>query len=108
MGSLSLLQGIFLTQGSNWDLLHCRQILYQLSYKRSPVLEYVDYKYTSEGFPGGLVIKKKKKNACSAIDTRDKVLILGREDPLGKEKATHCSILPGEFHGQKSLAGNSP
>ena len=54
------------------------------------------------------MIKKKKKNACSAIDTRDKVLILGREDPLGKEKATHCSILPGEFHGQKSLAGNSP
>ena len=33
MGSLSLLQGIFLTQGSNWGLLHCRQILYQLSYQ---------------------------------------------------------------------------
>ena len=28
-----LLQGIFLTQGSNWGLLHCRQILYQLSYQ---------------------------------------------------------------------------
>ena len=34
--SLSLLQGIFLTQGSNPGLLHCRQILYQLSHKRSP------------------------------------------------------------------------
>ena len=33
---LSLLQGIFLTQESNWDLLHCRQILYQLSYQGSP------------------------------------------------------------------------
>ena len=32
VGSLSLLQGIFLTQESNWGLLHCRQILYQLSY----------------------------------------------------------------------------
>ena len=32
VGSLSLLQGIFLTQKSNWGLLHCRQILYQLSY----------------------------------------------------------------------------
>ena len=32
VGSLSLLQGIFLTQQSNWGLLHCRQILYQLSY----------------------------------------------------------------------------
>ena len=32
VGSLSLLQGIFLTQESNWGLLHCRRILYQLSY----------------------------------------------------------------------------
>ena len=30
-GSYSLLQGIFLTQGSNSGLLHCRQILYLLS-----------------------------------------------------------------------------
>ena len=36
MGSLSLLQGIFLTQGSKPGLLHCRQILYQLSHKGSP------------------------------------------------------------------------
>ena len=32
VGSLSLLQGIFLTQESNQGLLRCRQILYQLSY----------------------------------------------------------------------------
>ena len=32
VGSLSLLQRIFLTQESNWGLLLCRQILYQLSY----------------------------------------------------------------------------
>jgi len=31
-GSCSLLQGVFPTQGSNPGLLHCRQILYQLSY----------------------------------------------------------------------------
>ena len=36
VGSLSLLQGIFPTQGSNPGLLHCRQILYQLSHKGSP------------------------------------------------------------------------
>ena len=36
VGSLSLLQGIFLTQESNWGLLHRRQILYQLSYEGSP------------------------------------------------------------------------
>ena len=34
VGSLSLLQGIFLTQESNQGLLHCRWILYQLSYQR--------------------------------------------------------------------------
>ena len=28
VGSFSLLQGIFLTQESNWSFLHCRQILY--------------------------------------------------------------------------------
>ena len=36
VGSLSLLQWIFSTQGSNPGLLHCSQILYQLSYKGSP------------------------------------------------------------------------
>ena len=36
VGSLSLLQGIFPTQGLNPGLLHCRQILYQLSHKGSP------------------------------------------------------------------------
>ena len=36
VGSHSLLQGIFPTQGSYPDLLRCRQILYQLSYKGNP------------------------------------------------------------------------
>ena len=36
VGSLSLLQGILPTQELNWGLLHCRQILYQLSYQGSP------------------------------------------------------------------------
>ena len=35
-GRLSLLQGIFPTQESNSDLLHCRRILYQLSYQGNP------------------------------------------------------------------------
>ena len=33
VGSLSLLQGIFPTQESNWGLLHCKWILYQLNYQ---------------------------------------------------------------------------
>ena len=36
VGSLSLLQWIFPTQESNQGLLHCRWILYQLSYEGSP------------------------------------------------------------------------
>ena len=42
VGTLSLLQGIFPTQGSNPGLWHCRQILYQLRHKGSPrILEWV-------------------------------------------------------------------
>ena len=33
VGSLSLLQGNFLTQKMNWGLLHCRRVLCQLSYQ---------------------------------------------------------------------------
>ena len=36
VGSLSLLQGIFPTQGLNPGILHCRQILYQLNHRGSP------------------------------------------------------------------------
>ena len=38
MGSLSLLQGIFPTQGSNPGLSHSRQILYWLSHQGSPLM----------------------------------------------------------------------
>ena len=37
VGSLSLPQHIILTQELNWGLLHCRWILYQLSYEGSPI-----------------------------------------------------------------------
>ena len=35
VGKLSFLQGIFPTQQLEWGLLHCRRILYQLSYQGS-------------------------------------------------------------------------
>ena len=45
--SLSLLQGIFPTQGLNQCLLHCRQILYQLRLKGNPsTLEWVAYPFS--------------------------------------------------------------
>ena len=48
VGSLSLLQGIFPTQGSNPGLPHCKRILSQLSHKGSPrILEWVAYSFSS-------------------------------------------------------------
>ena len=47
--SLSLLQGIFPTQGLNPSVPHCRWILYQLSHKGSPrILERVAYPFSRE------------------------------------------------------------
>ena len=43
VGSLSLLQGIFPTQGSNPSLLHCRRIVYQLSHQGSPTAKDLPY-----------------------------------------------------------------
>ena len=45
--SRSLLQGTFPTQGLNPGLLHCRQILNQLSHKSSPrTMEWVAYPFS--------------------------------------------------------------
>ena len=46
VGSLSLLQGIFPTQESNPGLLHCRQLLYQLSQGNPRILEWVAYPFS--------------------------------------------------------------
>ena len=46
VGTFSLLQGSFPTQGLNPGLLHCRRILYQLSHKGSSrMLEWVAYPF---------------------------------------------------------------
>ena len=46
------------------------------------------------------------KNLPAMQETQ--VRSLGRKDPLKKGTATHSSILPEEFHGQRSLKGYSP
>ena len=56
----------------------------------------------NQGFPGGSVVKNLPANAG------DLGLILGREDVLEKEMATHSSIVTWESHGQRSLVGYSP
>ena len=48
VGGLSLLQGIFPTQGLNPDLSHCKWILFLLSHQGSPrILEWVAYPFYS-------------------------------------------------------------
>ena len=52
LGSLSLLQGIFPTQGSNPGLLHCRQFLYSLSHHTSFIFPPVKFWISSPSLEG--------------------------------------------------------
>ena len=54
LGSCSLLQGIFPTQGSNSGLLCCKLVLYQLSHQGSPrMLEWAAHPFsTRSSHPG--------------------------------------------------------
>ena len=53
VGSLCLLQQIFPNQESNQGLLHCRQILYQLSYEGVLVdnVKFISMRYVSTFIP---------------------------------------------------------
>ena len=66
VSSLSLLQGIFPTQGSNPGLPYCRRILYQLSYQGSPSLEKHDQLVDSMGDKDCLICIKAEtfQGAC--------------------------------------------
>ena len=67
MGSLSLLQGNFPTQESNKCLLHCRWILYQLSYLGSPQEQIqLDLKHASLSIDSPLKIVFKKRRGQPA------------------------------------------
>ena len=46
VGSPSLLQGVFPTQGSNPGLLHQRWIIYQVSHKESPTLQFSSVQFS--------------------------------------------------------------
>ena len=60
----------------------------------------------SVGFPGGAVVKNPPTNVG---DVRDTGLIPGwGRSPGGRNCNPIQYSLPGQFHGQKSLAGYSP
>ena len=54
-----------------------------------------------EGFPAG---SDSEESTCNAGDL---ISILGSGRSPEKRMATHSSILPGEFHGQRNLVGYS-
>ena len=67
VGSLSLLRGIFPTQGSNPGLLHCRRILYQLSHQGSRRRAKTSLQRRCSKAPGQAAIYVEKKLGSSVI-----------------------------------------
>ena len=65
VGSHSLLQGVFPTQGLNSGLLYCRQTLYHLSHQGSPEFSLKTYKFLATIFSWPLTkgrFRRKKEN----------------------------------------------
>ena len=87
VGSLSLLQGIFPTQGSNWGLLHCRRFFTTWAIREA----HNDHDVVSADV---LLAAQMVKNLPAMQEIQEtQVQSLGWEDPLEKGKATHSSIL---------------
>ena len=85
-------RGSFLTQKSSQGLLHCRQILYQLSYQGSPIKTGL-LKFKSMLFPA--VITLTHGAGVLKLET----FSILRPAPV---------LLPGKSHGRRSLVGCSP
>ena len=87
---------IFPTQGLKAGLLHCRQILYCLSYQGSPTAIHIYLLWNTQCFLYIIEIDKlclmarMVKNLPTVQETW--VWSLWQEDPLEKRMATHSSI----------------
>ena len=99
VGSLSLLQGIFLTQELNQGLLHCRQILYQLSYQGSLIdpllsIKFCQCWYRIQNHAGkiGLVICFCRGQGLRRFQGKGAILLRseqkGRLEAMAKEGST--------------------
>ena len=87
MGCHVFLQGIFLTQGSNPDLPHCRQIM---------VLTKLEAGSACKCFPGGT---SGNEHACQCRRQKSSGFHPSREDPPEEDREPTSAFLPGEFHG---------
>ena len=100
VGSLSLLQQIFLTQESNQDLLHYRRMLYQLSYEGRKEIGTASMENRLCRWLSS------KESTCNAGDAGS-ILGSGRSPGEGNGYPLQYSCLENP-RGQRSLAGYSP
>ena len=101
----SLLQGVFLTQGSNPGLLHCGWILYRLSHQGSPLKHCVTLKWASVilPWPNSKVKVTLQRNLplplpCPAVPGGDRACC--SQDHLCAVQAwipRHCGVLSSTF-----------
>ena len=98
VGSHSLLQGIFPTQGSNLSLLHCRQILYRLSHQGSSRHVHGDAKSSASlamvlDQTSGTKMGLKSKKSFIALPGKGRYsrLILSKPCPPGEDTETFSS-----------------
>ena len=112
VGSHSLLQGIFPTQGLKADLLHCRQILYCLSYRGSPTAIHIYLLWNTSSFLDLTEIYKLCLMAqmVKNLPTVQKTLFdpCERKIPWRREWQSTPVFLHGGSHGERSLLGYSP
>ena len=113
--AISFSRGIFLTQGSNPGLSHCRQMLYRLSHQGSNSKKYSLFIWNSNltQYPlvswASLVAQLVKNPPNYAGDSRDTGLIPGSgRFPWSRKWQLAPVFLLGKFHGQRSLVGYSP
>ena len=110
-GNISLLLGIFPTQGSNLGLPHCQWILYQLSHKGSSrILEWVAYPFSSSSswprnwtwvscIAGGFFINWAIREVLLKVEDANKKAIQQRNID-SKSKYKWCS---SELHVSSSI-----
>ena len=91
VGSLALLQGIFLTRESNQGFLHCRWIVYQ-KYIIGLCLGVKSWEMSMSFECLGVMVHVQMGERLSTM-RKTWVRSLGREDPLEKEMAIHSSAI---------------
>ena len=107
-----LLQGIFLTQGSNPGLLHWRWILYHLNHQGGPRLLDSRKLLSLKGFKKSYLIS----SASLVAQTVSVCLQCGRPGldpwvgkiPWRRKWQPTPVLLPGKFCGLRNLVGYSP